>query len=53
MKFWKKLDDGQKKILMGTGNKLAPPSRASVRSLGKELIEVLNSVKEYNWDNSL
>ena len=40
-KFWKKLNDQQKKILMGEGNLMAPPSRASVRALGEELISVL------------
>ena len=42
-KFWKKLDDKQKEILMGPGNSMAAPSRASVRALGDELIEVLKS----------
>ncbi len=42
-KFWKKLDEKQKKILMGPGNKMAAPSRQSVRALGSELIDVLKS----------
>jgi TRAP-type C4-dicarboxylate transport system substrate-binding protein len=42
-KFWDGLKDGDKKILMGEGNGLAAPSRASVRALGNELNEVLKS----------
>ena len=43
-KFWKKMNDEQKKILMGPGNKMAAPSRASVRALGDKLTEVLKEM---------
>ena len=43
-KFWKKMDDKQKKILMGPGNDMAAPSRASVRALGGELTEILKGM---------
>jgi TRAP-type transport system periplasmic protein len=43
-KFWNKMDDGQKKILMGPGNNMAAPSRASVRALGAELTEILKDM---------
>ncbi|MBT6326063.1 MAG: TRAP transporter substrate-binding protein DctP [Bdellovibrionales bacterium] len=42
-KFWKKLEDTERKILMGPGNAMAAPSRESVRVLGSELLEVLKS----------
>ena len=44
-RFWKKMSEGHKKILilMGPGNNMAAPSRASVRALGGELLEVLKS----------
>lgn len=42
-KFWDGLKEDQRKILMGDGNALAPPSRLSVRALGDELTEVLKS----------
>ena len=43
-KFWKKMDEGQKKILMGPGNDMAAPSRAAVRALGGELTEILKGM---------
>ena len=43
-RFWKKMNEAQKKILMGPGNDMAAPSRASVRALGGELLEVLKSL---------
>jgi len=42
-KFWNKLSGEERKILMGEGNAMAPPSRKSVRALGSELMEVLKS----------
>lgn len=42
-KFWDKRSDAEKKVLMGEGNGLAPGSRAAVRALGDELIEVMKS----------
>ena len=38
------MSEAQKKILMGPGNKMAAPSRQSVRALGGELLEVLKSL---------
>ena len=43
-KFWKKMNEEQRKILMGPGNKMAPPSRAAVRALGGELTEILKGM---------
>ena len=43
-RFWKKVNEAQKEILMGPGNKMAPPSRESVRALGGELLDVLKSL---------
>jgi len=40
-RFWKKLTDTQRKILMGDGNGLAVKARSGVRALGNELIDVL------------
>lgn len=42
-KFWAKRSDEEKKILMGEGNGMAAPSRAAVRALGDELIEVMKA----------
>jgi len=49
-KFWNKLDDNQKKILMGPGNGLAVEIRSNVRKLGDSLIEVLkeSGITTYN-----
>lgn len=43
-KFWETMDDSQRKILIGPGNSMAAPSRKSVRALGSELTEVLQSL---------
>jgi TRAP-type C4-dicarboxylate transport system substrate-binding protein len=40
-KFWDKLDENQKQILMGPGNGLALEIRSNVRKLGDSLIQVL------------
>lgn len=42
-KFWAKRNDAEKKVLMGEGNGMAAPSRAAVRALGDELIEVMKA----------
>ncbi len=49
-KFWDKLDENQKKILMGPGNGLAKEIRSNVRKLGDSLIQVLkeSGVTTYN-----
>jgi TRAP-type C4-dicarboxylate transport system substrate-binding protein len=42
-KWWdKKLDDNQRKILMGKGNGLAPESRIEIRAMGDELVASLS-----------
>ncbi|MCZ8341950.1 MAG: TRAP transporter substrate-binding protein DctP [Leptospira sp.] len=40
-KFWDTLNEDQKKILMGEGNKLAPGARTAVRSIEKNMIATL------------
>jgi TRAP-type C4-dicarboxylate transport system substrate-binding protein len=42
-KFWDKLSDAEKKIMLGDGNAIAAPSRVAVRALGGELVDVLKS----------
>lgn len=53
-KFWDKLDENQKKILMGPGNGLAVEIRSNVRKLGDSLIQVLkeSGITTYNLSNS-
>ena len=53
-KFWDKLDESQKKILMGPGNGLAVEIRSNVRKLGDSLIQVLkeSGITTYNLSNS-
>jgi TRAP-type C4-dicarboxylate transport system substrate-binding protein len=53
-KFWDKLDENQRKILMGPGNGLAVEIRSNVRKLGDSLIEVLkeSGITTYNLSMS-
>ena len=54
-KWWdNKLDDGQRKILMGKGNEWAPDSRVEIRAMGDELVATLGElgVKIHNLSTS-
>jgi TRAP-type C4-dicarboxylate transport system substrate-binding protein len=53
-KFWDKLDENQRKILMGPGNGLAVEIRSNVRKLGDSLIQVLkeSGITTYNLSMS-
>jgi len=53
-KFWDKLDENQRKILMGPGNGLAVEIRSNVRKLGDSLIQVLkeSGITTYNLSSS-
>ena len=53
-KFWDKLDENQKRILLGPGNGLALEIRSNVRKLGDSLIDVLkdSGVTIYNLSAS-
>lgn len=52
-RFWKKVSESDKKILIDRGRDLAPESRAAVRALGDELVSVLkeSGIKVYNLSN--
>ena len=53
-KFWDKISDADKKILMGPGNAQAAVVRANVRKLGSSLIDVLkeSGVNTYTLSES-
>jgi TRAP-type C4-dicarboxylate transport system substrate-binding protein len=53
-RFWKKVKDEDKKILLDRGRDLAPESRAAVRALGDELVSVLkdSGIKVYDLSDS-
>ncbi len=42
-KFWDGLSETQRKMMMGEGNLLAPPSRQAVRTLDSELMDVFKT----------
>lgn len=53
-KFWDKISEADRKVLMGPGNEQAPVIRMSVRKLGDSLIDVLkeSGVSTYTLNSS-